>query len=260
MIRLVALDIDGTVIRNGNSLPSPRCTEAIRGLADAGIGVVLASGRMYPGTAAVHRHLHLDTPLICQQGCSVHAPDGSMIHEVPLARDVALEIVDYGRELELPYEWFNPLRYLASRQTRQSDIYGQLSGIVPEYLDRPEHSGVVPTGVGIISSADRANQIHRHLVKLHGESAHVLDFPEVTVAVSPTANKATALEVVCSELDIDRTEIVAVGDSVNDAPMLAWTPHGYAMPGADAYARDAASHHLDESEEPLAELLESLVR
>ncbi len=153
MIRLVALDIDGTVIRNGDPSPSPRCTEAIHALSGAGIGVVLASGRMYPGTATVHRHLQLDTSMICQQGCSVHAPDGSMIHEVPLARDIALEIVGYARELDLPYEWFNPIRYLASRQTPQSDVYGQLSGIVAEYVDRPENSGVVPTGVGIISTA-----------------------------------------------------------------------------------------------------------
>ncbi len=97
-------------------------------------------------------------------------------------------------------------------------------------------------------------------MKLHGESAHVLDFPDVTVAVSPKANKATALEIVAASLDIDRTEIMAVGDSVNDAPMLAWTPHSYAMPGADAYARDAARHQLRDSDEPLAELLESLVR
>jgi hydroxymethylpyrimidine pyrophosphatase-like HAD family hydrolase len=182
-----------------------------------------------------------------------------MVHEVPIARDVALEIVDYARELDLPYEWFNPIRYLVSRHTTQSDIYSDLSGIEAEYLDRPEHRGVTPTGVGVISSRDRANAIHNHLVRAHGDKVHVLDFPEVTVAVSPMANKGTALEMICNDLGIERHETLTVGDSVNDAPMLAWSPNSYAMPGSDAYARDAARHQLEDSDEPLSELLESLV-
>jgi HAD superfamily hydrolase (TIGR01484 family) len=260
VIRLVALDIDGTVVRNGDRLPSERTTASIRRLAESGVSVVLASGRMFPGTARIHEHLGLSSPLICQQGCSIHAPDGSTLHEVPLAREVALEIVDYARGLDLPYEWFNPVRYLASRKTPQSEVYSELSGIAAEYLEHPEHSGVVPTGVGIISSAERANSIHRHMVNIHGEKVHMLDFPEVTVGVAPAANKATALEVVCAELGIHRHQTLTVGDSVNDAPMLAWSPNSYAMPGSDGYARDAARYQLDEAAEPLAELLESLVR
>ena len=260
MIRLAVLDIDGTVVRNGDPVPTTRCSAAIRNLSRAGIGVVLASGRMFPGTALIHSHLGLSTPLICQQGCGIHTPDGAMIHEVPLAREVALEIVDYARQQDLPYEWFNPVRYVVSRRTTQSDVYSELSGIVAEYVEHPEHSGTVPTGVGVISSRERASAIHRHLAGAHGEKVHMLDFPEVTVAVSPTANKATALEIVCADLSISRHETLAVGDSVNDAPMLAWSPNSYAMPGSDAYALAAARYALDDGEEPLAELLESLVR
>jgi hydroxymethylpyrimidine pyrophosphatase-like HAD family hydrolase len=86
----------------------------------------------------------------------------------------------------------------------------------------------------------------------------VLDFPAVTVAVAPEANKARALELLCNDLGIDRHETVAVGDSVNDAPMLAWSPNSYAMAASDAYARDAAARVLEPDAEALARLLESL--
>jgi HAD superfamily hydrolase (TIGR01484 family) len=258
LIRLVALDIDGTVVPHGATVPGERVTAAVRALANSGVAVVLASGRMFPGTAVIHRHLGLRTPLICQQGCGIHLPDGTMIHEFPIARDVALEMVHYAREQQFPFEWFNPIRYLVSERTEQSETYGRLSGITPEYLARPELTNVIPTGVGVISTEEDARAVHRHLVGLHPDRAHVLDFPAVTVAVAPEANKARALELLCNDLGIDRHETVAVGDSVNDAPMLAWSPNSYAMAASDAYARDAASNVLDADADALARLLESL--
>ncbi|MBI5947188.1 MAG: HAD family phosphatase [Chloroflexi bacterium] len=264
-VKLVALDIDGTVIpgraRGEDARPSARLRTAIRALDARGIAVVLASGRMFPGTASVARELGLATPLICQQGCSVHAPDGAMLHEFPIEHRKALELVAHAREIDRAYEWFNPLRYIVSRESDATREYGRVSGITPEYRADPERSGIRPTGVGIISSAEEANGIHRALVAHHGESLHILDFPTVTVAVAPEANKGHALSLICADLGIDRHETVAVGDSVNDAPMLAWAGRGYAMPHSDRYALDAANEVLPPGDpEPIAALLELLAR
>ena len=262
-VRLIALDIDGTVIppdRYGHSHdPSDRLTAAVRGCVDAGIQVILASGRMFPGTSKISRHFGLKTPMICQQGCSVHLPDGTMTHEFLIDRAVALEICYFAREIDRAYEWFNPLRYIVSARSLATEQYGQVSGIVPEYQIDPENSGVRPTGVGIISSKAEANAIHREIVARHGHELHVLDFPEVTVAVAQDANKGHALSLLCEDLGIDRSEVVAIGDSVNDASMLAWAGAGLGMAHSDAYAVDAADELLPDEPDALARFLESLV-
>lgn len=262
-VRLVALDIDGTLIEPAHyghdHVPTARLSRAVMTLRERGIAVVLASGRMFPGTAKIARHLRLPGPVICQQGCSVHLLDGTMTHEFPIARRTALEIIEYARGIERDYEWFNPLRYIASRRTEATEHYGVVSGITPEYRPDPEHSGVAPTGVGVISTNEESNGIHRALVSRHGEALHVLDFPGVTVAVAPEANKGHALSLVCGDLGIDRHDVVAIGDSVNDAAMLAWAGLGVAMPHSDAYALDAADVVLEEREETLANFLERLV-
>jgi Cof subfamily protein (haloacid dehalogenase superfamily) len=262
-VKLIALDIDGTLIppaRYGEDhMPSPRLTAAVRKCHENGIHIVLASGRMFPGTRQIAEHLRLPGPVICQQGCSVHLLDGTMTHEFPIERDTALDVIAYAHEIDRAYEWFNPVRYLASRKSLATEQYGAVSGIVPEYRRDPENSGVPPTGVGIISSASEANAIHRELTRRHADQLHILDFPEVTVAVSLQANKGHALSLLCADLGIAREEVVAVGDSVNDASMLVWAGLGLAMPHADAYALDAADSVLPESEEVLAEYLEGLL-
>jgi Cof subfamily protein (haloacid dehalogenase superfamily) len=258
-VKLVALDIDGTIVQpqTGDS-PTPRLKAAVAAAQEAGIAVVLASGRMFPGTASVAQDLGLTGWVICQQGCGIHTMTGEMLHEFPIDHDRAMHIIDYAKSIDRAYEWFSPLRYIASRQSYHTDAYGSVSGITPEYHPFPERSGMRPTGVGIISTKDEAPVIHRALSSHHGEALHLLDFPEVTVAVAPEANKGHALSLVCADLGIDRHETVAIGDSVNDAAMLAWAGRGFAMAHSDRYALDAADQVLDPGEEPVARLLEGL--
>lgn len=264
-VRLVALDIDGTLIplrEGGNgAMPSQRIRRAIAALGERGVAVVLASGRMFPGTAEVARNLRLSTPVICQQGCSVHTLNGDVLHEFPIDHDSALGVVRFAREIERDYEWFNPQRYLASRESEATREYSRLSGIVAEYRRDPENAGVRATGTGIISTAEAAAGIHRGLVAHFGESLHLLDFPTVTVAVAPDANKGHALSLICEDLGISRHETVAIGDSVNDASMLAWAGRGIALGHSDRYALDAADEVLAEDEpEAVARFLEALAR
>lgn len=248
-VKLVALDIDGTIIPPAHyghdHLPEAAVREAIETLRAAGIAVVLASGRMFPGTVRIAQSLGLNTPMICQQGCSVHLPDGTMTHEFAIERRIALEIVGFARAIGRPYEWFNPLRYIASERSQATDEYAVVSGIDPEYRPDPENSGIEPTGVGVISTAAEASSIHGTLVGRTGEAVHLLDFPTVTVAVAANANKGHALSLICGDLGIERHETIAVGDSVNDVSMLTWAGRGYAMPHSDRYALDAADEVLD---------------
>ena len=262
-VKLIALDIDGTIIPPAHyghdHEPTDRMRAAVQALTAAGIHVILASGRMFPGTLQVAQHLGLPGPVVCQQGCSVHLLDGTITHEFPIEREVALEIIAYARETDRAYEWFNPLRYIVSAQSPETDQYGIVSGIEPEYTANPEDAGVEPTGVGIISSAEEASEIHRELVRRHGDVLHILDFPSVTVAVARDANKGHALSLLCADLGIDREEVIAVGDSVNDASMLVWAGLGVGMPHSDAYAIDSADVILPPGDDVLERFLEGLL-
>ena len=245
--QLIAFDIDGTLIPPGaghEGLPDAEITDAIARLVEAGVVVVLASGRMYPGTLRIARHLALDGPLICQQGASVHRLDGSLLQRFAIDADIAAELVAFALEHDWPYAWFDAVRYLVSRRNEASAEYGRVSGVIPEYRVDAHRAGVIPTGIDIISTPEQANRVHQHLDARYGDRITLLDFPSVTAAHAREASKGNALASLAQELGIEQHAVLAIGDSVNDASMLSWAGRGVAMPHSDRYARDAADEIL----------------
>jgi hydroxymethylpyrimidine pyrophosphatase-like HAD family hydrolase len=66
----------------------------------------------------------------------------------------------------------------------------------------------------------------------------------VTAVHAPEASKGKALSVLAKELGIQRSEVLAIGDSVNDVSMLLWAGHSAAPEHCYHYARAAADEIL----------------
>lgn len=247
MIRLVALDIDGTLLAPGvhvGALPEDSITQAVHDLHDAGIVVVLATGRMFPGTACVAEHLGIDQPLICQQGASVHEADGALRHGCAIEEEIAHELVDYARTHGWSLAWFDSQRYLVTEHSEQAQFFADVSQVTMEIHAEPHRTGVRATGIDIISSREHAPDIHVLLEARYGARVTLLDFPSVTAVHAPEASKGNALRMLAQELGIARREVLAIGDSVNDVSMLSWAGFSAAPGHSDRYARDSAREIL----------------
>lgn len=260
--RLIALDIDGTLLPPGahhKDVPDQRITKAISVLLEHGVHVALASGRMYPGTALIGQHLGLTLPLICQQGAAIHTLDGNIKNRLPLDENIARELVCFAQQEGFSYSWFDPQRYLISKHCDASRYFAEVSGISLEVQNDPENSGLKPTGIDIISGPDRAPKIHKQLQTRYGSRLQLLDFKTVTVAHAPGASKGKAVAALATELGIHQSDVLAIGDSVNDESMLLWAGHSAAPEHCDDYARTAAKEILPgEGVDGVAFLLERI--
>ena len=261
-VRLIALDIDGTLLPYDGPHKgelSPRLRAAVTALVESGRTVVLASGRMRLGVMSMARELGLDTPFIAQEGCLTANANGEIVREITLDRELALAVSAYAREAGLEYEWFNADRYAVTKESPATKYYASLGEVTAECHPHPESLGIEPFGVGVLSGQDESSAVHRALVEQHGDDLHVLDFPFVTVATAPEASKGNALDLLARELGIAQPETLAMGDSVNDASMLAWAGRGIATAKADRYALAAADEVLPDEEDAVAKVLESLL-
>ena len=214
--------------------------QAVHELHEAGVVVVLATGRMFPGTASVATHLGIDRPLICQQGASVHEADGRLRHGCAIEEEIAHELIDYAQTHSWPLAWFDSERYLVTEHTNEAKFFADVSKVEMEIHPEPHRTGVRATGIDIISSRQHSSDIHVLLEARYGGRITLLDFPSVTAVHAPEASKGNALHTLAQELGIARDEVLAIGDSVNDVSMLSWAGHSAAPEHCDRYARDSA--------------------
>jgi hydroxymethylpyrimidine pyrophosphatase-like HAD family hydrolase len=113
-----------------------------------------------------------------------------------------------------------------------------------ELHDQPHLSGVRATGIDIISSTQIASRVHSEIERRYGDVLSLLDFPSVTAVHAAQASKGNALKMLAEEMGIERSEVMAIGDSVNDVSMLQWAGHSGAPEHCDRYARAAAREIL----------------
>ena len=246
-IKLVALDIDGTLLAPGvpaDALPEQRLVDAVARLQEAGVVVMLATGRMYPGTARIATHLGIKEPAICQQGASIHEADGRLRRAFSIDQAIALELYEYAISHGYSVAWFDHERYLVSEKTPAAEFFAAVSGVDIEVNARPHETGVRATGIDIVSNENDSTGVHRLLEARYGSKVSLLDFVTVTAIHNPLASKGNALRIMADQRGISQAQVLAIGDGINDVSMLTWAGHSATPSHGDEFAKDSAKEIL----------------
>lgn len=247
-VKLIALDIDGTLLEPGvafDALPNDALVDAVAALQAHGIVVMLATGRMYPGTAPIARRLGIAEPFICQQGASIHEPDGSLRHGLTIDQEIARELYDFAMSHGYSISWFDHKRYLVTSRTPASEFFAAVSGVEIEVHPKPHESGIKATGIDIVSDQKVSTDVHRLLEARYGSRVSLLDFTSVTAVHAPPASKGNALAQIAKELGVAQSEVLAIGDGINDVSMLTWAGQSATPAHGDAFAKDSAKEILE---------------
>jgi Cof subfamily protein (haloacid dehalogenase superfamily) len=245
MIRLIALDLDGTLLNSALRV-SERNGEAVRSALESGVKVVLATTRWYLLAKRTADRLGIDTPLVCNNGAIVKRPDdgGELLHlrlDQELAREVAALADERGWEA---FTTIGDVTYMRPRP-----------GIIPEKLpaglriserQSDEIARGQPTSV-LVFGEEAVNEIELRFLPANGGRANFSlnrphRFPHYVVLTHPQADKGRALEMVCRELDVPLAEVMAMGDSESDLGMLEQAGLGIAMNNAPDEVKRAALH------------------
>ena len=267
--RLLVLDVDGTVTNSRHEVTTATC-EAVARIRAAGIRVVLATGRRYRDTLPVAARLGISGPVITASGALVkrtsdHVTLTRAEFEPGVLAGVVATIVAAGHEPVLYSDSFDEgfdfhCRSLNVSATPGRDASSEpapsVSGLA-EYLDRnrelarvvPDLHTSVPPGV----FAGFAMGQHRAMLDLEQSlhdrfpgqlSLHTIRSPRYLhwmCEIAPVGvTKWTGIMALAKEWGIRAAEIVAVGDDVNDLPMIRGAGIGIAMGNAQPAVLAAA--------------------
>ena len=97
MIKLVATDIDGTILGKSGEF-TQGVKDCIKTLQEKDIKVVIVTGRMYAGAKKIAKRLNLTTPVVSYQGGLIKDIDGTVLYEKFLPENIAKEIISWANE------------------------------------------------------------------------------------------------------------------------------------------------------------------
>jgi Cof subfamily protein (haloacid dehalogenase superfamily) len=243
VVKLVAFDVDGTLVGRGLGV-SDRVRAAIARMRERGIAGALVTGRMYRAALPFARELHFDAPIVCYQGAAVIDPGSDeIIFHRALDNAVALELVDIAAGEGAHLQLYRNDEYYAQSRNRFSDLYASLAGIEPVIVSslRASFAYSDATKAVVIADAPDAERIANRLAAELKDRAYVTrSLPEFVEILNPSVDKGAALAVVAKRLGVQTEEILAIGDSWNDAPLLRAVGIGVAMGSAPEELRSIA--------------------
>ena len=230
MIRLVASDIDGTLLRNGAKTISPVLFDQIRRLGERGIRFCPASGRQYSSLRRLFAPVADELSYLCENGAVVWGPGspGPVLSKTVMERSRALALC--GAILAQPtcevlISGANT-SYLCPKEADIVDHMRYFVGNNVTLLKTPEE---VPEDMVKVSAYCRTGAVAMAPVLSPGwEDFHPAVAGEKWLDFT-LADKGTGLRSLCAALGVDLSEVMAFGDNDNDLPMLALAGRPYIM-------------------------------
>ena len=235
MIRLIASDLDGTLIGKDFRF-RPRALHALQAARAAGIQIVFVTGRPSRWLTPIREQTDFDSYAICSNGAviyhlgadEVEAVNGAPAHAIRSAHELlqpvfpnatyTLETVDTVY-IQGPYEGGEVLE---GARVVEQHLLGALDGFAGEQVIK--YLVHVPGMDPDILQARVAQTVGELVSVTRG----VVGEPLIEMG-SKTVNKGYTLAQFAARHGIEAHEVMAFGDMPNDAEMLCWAGRGYAM-------------------------------
>ncbi len=248
MIKIIAADLDGTLLDNNHRLPK-EIFDIIKKLTQKGVIFSIATGRQYESVAKTFEPVIDDLMVICENGALVKYKN-EIIHIDDIKKDKLKEIVEYSRTIENSDVLFCGANgaYFESDDSwflKNMKIYYskyQKVDNICEVDDKACKIAVFDRGSAEKNAYPKIS-IFKNDFAVALSGFHWADFMNLT------ANTGHAYKKVMEKFNILPDEAMAFGDYLNDLELLSSCKYSYAMENALPEIKKAANFVTKSNEE-----------
>ncbi len=245
-IRLIAIDIDGTLLDTKVQL-SEENRAALRRAHEAGIEIVLGTGRRHNFALPIAQSLGFDLWLISSNGAVTRSIRGELFHQDLLPLQTALKLCrlmhDYHDYMVLTFDREGLGAIVCENHQR-------LYGVIQRWMEKnsPYIEFISPIEKALVTDPIQAmfcgpielskamlqklesSDFRQHFTLLRTQ----YDYRDLCIIdlLNAGCSKGHALERWCNYRGIDRSEVMAIGDNYNDIEMLTFAGHPVIMQNA----------------------------
>lgn len=259
MVKLIASDIDGTLMRYGETSLPPALFDLIRRLRAAGVLFCPASGRQYHSLRQLFAPVADEVCFLCENGAVVFGPgteaEAPVLSKTPMPREEALALVrdisalpkSYalisGQNISYLWNWPEELARDLRDWTGNLTRPAEQAGDIPEDIIKVSACCPSPAAAGEALGPRWGGPFHM------AEAGPIwLDFT--------LSDKGTGLRGLCRSLGVEPAEAMAFGDNWNDVPMLETAGMPWLMRSAAPALRERFPRQCGS----VLEVLESVLR
>ena len=240
-IKLIALDLDGTLLNSNKELPRENY-EALEKAAAAGIEIVPCTGRVYSAMPEVVRNLPFVNYIILVNGAKIlHVPTGEAVTKAEIPMEQAVEIMEFIDTLPVIYDCFmDDTAYMTKALQDRAEEFApdihylkmirEVRKPVPELK---AHLRQLNHGVQKIQFFTKDVDLRARMLK---EMEPMFPGTLVTTSVvnnveinHADANKGEAIRRLAAHLGLDISQTMSFGDALNDMLLVSSAGIGVAM-------------------------------
>ncbi|GLI84501.1 Cof-type HAD-IIB family hydrolase [Rossellomorea marisflavi] len=266
MITSVASDMDGTLLNEKQEI-SEGNKEAILKAQQAGIEVIVATGRSYEEASYVVKEAGIDCDIICANGAEVRDADGEIVYQAGIGDDRSRQIAAELNELGIYFEVYtNQGTYTEDYEKGIDliiDIFKTSNPDVSEAQVRQAAKERYDEGrINVVEDYEVLFEDSEHLVfkflvfskdreKLQQAQSVLTELKDLAVSSSGKNNleinsihaqKGVALEKVLSSKGLNVKDAMAIGDNLNDLSMMKVVGRPVAMGNGLPEVKEFCSH------------------
>lgn len=239
--KLLALDLDGTLLNDRSEISDTNALW-VRRAAEAGVTVCVSTGRGFPSALPYAEQLELDTPMITVNGGEIWTKPHALHRRTLLGADKVMKLHAVAERHDV---WF----WAYSTE----DIYNKERWAGDTAACHWLKFGYYTEDLPVLQTILEEIRLWDGL-EISNSSPYNIEINAAGVS------KATALMEVCRMRGFDMSEVVAVGDSLNDIAAIRASGLGVAMGNAQDEVKSAADvvtgHHQNHG---VAEVIQNYV-
>lgn len=258
MYRLIALDLDGTLLNDELSI-TEKTREVIGRARDCGAKIVLVSGRAYKSIERYINELNINDIVITMNGAKVTSSDGEkVIFGESLDEGICKTVLSMCEKEGVTAVMFAKDCVNIEKPGELTDFFEKHDRIPVTYTHTPLSKCCDGVEVGkllLIDENEKLQKIKSCAEREIQEDVNLhFSLPFFLEVYSPNVDKAIMLGKVAEYYGIAREEILAIGDGGNDIPMLKFAGCSVAMGNAPDEVKKVADYVTVTNEEDGAAL------
>lgn len=267
MNRVVFIDIDGT-LRNDKGEITQRTKNSIKKATQAGILVVICSGRPRNSTEEISKECKASPYVIASNGSQVYNyQDNKMLYRNPMKKEACVELYQLAIKNDMIFVMNLEEGRVASK-VRENSSEQLLVGPIEKFLEQNE----VVQCLFIDSDFEKVKRMKQEIEKVEGVAIRNCSKSLTNPSIEPRETsyydiadihtlKGNGIKEFCHRMNIDLKDTIAIGDDFNDVSMFETA--GYSVVMGNAH-ESIKKNYADEvtktnNEEGVAVFLEKLV-